>query len=76
VSPRLDARRWQLYLADWGYNTPEERQAAAALPGVRVISLPEFCELLRWGIVMQASRACARCDARTADPETSRPCLT
>lgn len=58
---RLDARRWRLYLADWGYNTPEERAAAAELPGVRVISLPEFFELLRWGIVMQVSRAGVSC---------------
>lgn len=50
--------RWKLYLADWGYNTPEERQAAAQLPGVRLLALPEFCELLRWGIVMRVDDGC------------------
>lgn len=49
------ASRWQLYLADWGYNTEEERAAAAALPGVRLLALPDFCELLRWGVVMGVS---------------------
>lgn len=47
--------RWKLYLADWGYNTAEERAAAARLPGVRLLSRPQFVELLRWGVVMEAS---------------------
>lgn len=47
--------RWKLYLADWGYNTPEERAAAAQLPGVRLLSRPQFLELLRWGMVMEVS---------------------
>ena len=47
--------RWKLYLADWGYNTAEERAAAARLPGVRLLSRPQFLELLRWGVVMEAS---------------------
>lgn len=38
---------------DWGYNTPEERAAAAALPGVRLLSRPQFLELLKWGVVME-----------------------
>jgi hypothetical protein len=36
-----------------GYNLPHERQAAAALPGVRLLTLPQCCELLRWGIIME-----------------------
>lgn len=51
--------RYNLYLASWGYCTDEERAAAARLPGVRVLALPQFCELLRWGVVMGVS-ACAR----------------
>ncbi|PSC70318.1 hypothetical protein C2E20_6217 [Micractinium conductrix] len=50
--------RWQLYLADWGYNTPEERAAAAALPGVRLLSRPQFLELLKWGVVMEVDDGC------------------
>lgn len=49
---------WQLYLADWGYNTPQERAAAAALPGVRLLTRPQFCELLRWGVVMEVDDGC------------------
>ncbi|KAI7843756.1 hypothetical protein COHA_002654 [Chlorella ohadii] len=44
-------QRWKLYLADWGYNTAEERAAAARLPGVRLLSRPQFVELLRWGVI-------------------------
>ncbi|KAI3426337.1 hypothetical protein D9Q98_008710 [Chlorella vulgaris] len=58
VTQAPDLSRWKLYLADWGYNTPEERQAAAQLPGVRLLALPEFCELLRWGIVMRVDDGC------------------
>ncbi|KAL4448327.1 hypothetical protein ABPG75_005546 [Micractinium tetrahymenae] len=49
---------WKLWLADWGYNTPEERAAAAALPGVRLLSRPQFCELLKWGVVMEVDDGC------------------
>ena len=54
------AGRWRLWLADWGYNTPEERERAAAgqLPGVRVITLPQFCELLRWGVISGVDDGC------------------
>jgi hypothetical protein len=37
---------WNLYLVDWGYNTGEERAAAAANPRVRVIDAAEFGALL------------------------------
>lgn len=47
-----------MYLASWGYNTAEERVAAAELPGVRVLALPQFCELLRFGIVMGVDDGC------------------
>lgn len=52
------AKRYCLYLAGWGYNTPEERAEAAELPGVRVITLPQFCELLRFGIIMEVDDGC------------------
>jgi len=41
--------------ASWGYNTAQERQDAAAMPGVRVIGLEGFLELLKFGIVMNVS---------------------
>lgn len=49
---------YQLYLAAWGYNTAEERAAAAALPGVTVLRLPQMLELLRWGVVMGVDDGC------------------
>ncbi|PNH07152.1 hypothetical protein TSOC_006401 [Tetrabaena socialis] len=42
--PSLSA--WQLYLVDWGYNTPQERQRAAANPRITVIDRKQFAELL------------------------------
>jgi phosphoglycolate phosphatase-like HAD superfamily hydrolase len=50
--------RYSLYLAGWGYNTEEERAVAARLPGVRVITLKQFCELLRFGIIMEVDDGC------------------
>ncbi len=35
--PELEA--WQLYLVDWGYNTPDERKRAQANPRIRLLSL-------------------------------------
>jgi len=58
IAQEGDLRRFNLYLAAWGYNTPEERQAAAKLPGVRVISLQQFCELLKFGIIMGVNDGC------------------
>ena len=43
----LDA--WKLYLVDWGYNTPEERAAAAAHPRITVLDVAAFRRLLRVG---------------------------
>jgi phosphoglycolate phosphatase-like HAD superfamily hydrolase len=40
--PGLDSV--QLFLADWGYNTPAERQAAAQNPRVTVLSLDRFSQ--------------------------------
>lgn len=47
--------------ADWGYNTAAEREAAAGVEGVRVIGLKGFCELLRFGLIMEV-RVVATCD--------------
>ncbi|KAF8063748.1 hypothetical protein HT031_003605 [Scenedesmus sp. PABB004] len=68
VDDRLDTLRavqragglddWQLYLADWGYNTAAERAAAAAAPGIRLLSRPAFLELLKWGVVMGVDDGC------------------
>ncbi|KXZ55807.1 hypothetical protein GPECTOR_2g1357 [Gonium pectorale] len=43
------AARWSLYLADWGYNTEEERDAARREPGIRLLSLAEFRRMLTLG---------------------------
>lgn len=37
---------WQLYLVDWGYNTPAERADAAAQPRVEVIDVKQFRALM------------------------------
>lgn len=50
--------RWNLYHAGWGYCTDDERALAAALPGVRPLTLPQFRELLRWGVVMGVDDGC------------------
>jgi phosphoglycolate phosphatase-like HAD superfamily hydrolase len=39
-----ELNRVQLFLADWGYNTPAERQAAAQNPRVTVLSLDRFSQ--------------------------------
>lgn len=38
---------WELLLADWGYNTEREREAAGGR--VRLVTLPQFVELLGGG---------------------------
>lgn len=50
--------RYKLYLADWGYNTAEERRAASQLPGVKLLTLEQFCELLRFQLVMGVNDGC------------------
>lgn len=42
IQQRSELEAVQLFLADWGYNTAPERQAAAADPGIQLISLPQF----------------------------------
>lgn len=49
---------WSLYLADWGYCTPEEKDEARGIEGVRRLGLEEFTELLKWGIVMGVHDGC------------------
>jgi hypothetical protein len=53
-----DLRRYRLYLADWGYCTEQEKLAARAMRGVTVLELPQFRELLKWGIVMGVDDGC------------------
>jgi len=50
--------KWNLYLADWGYNTKEERMAAAGTPRIKVLNRPAFLELLKWGILMGVDDGC------------------
>jgi hypothetical protein len=42
--PELEA--WQLFLVDWGYNTPEERERAAANERIKVVCVGEFREVV------------------------------
>lgn len=49
---------WKLYMADWGYNTAAERKQAKATPGIRLLSRPQFLELLKWGVVMGVDDGC------------------
>ncbi len=42
--PRL--RQWQLYLVDWGYNTPEERARAKASSRIQLINKEQFEALM------------------------------
>jgi hypothetical protein len=66
ISKQTDiVEKFSLYLAAWGYNTEEERAAAANLPGVRVITLPQFCELLRFGIIMEVDDGCQDTEEET-----------
>ena len=50
--------RYDLYLASWGYCTDEEIRRARRTRGLRVIELEEFCELLRFGIIMGVHDGC------------------
>lgn len=50
--------RYKLYLADWGYNTEEERVEACQLPGVKLLSREQFCELLRFQLLMGVNDGC------------------
>ncbi|GAB4861725.1 hypothetical protein Ancab_036979 [Ancistrocladus abbreviatus] len=38
---------WNLYLADWGYNTQKEREEAASIPRICIIGLSEFSKKLK-----------------------------
>lgn len=40
------AGSWDLFLVDWGYNTPAERAAAAANPAVELVGVERFTQLL------------------------------
>ena len=68
ISEQQDlVERYSLYLAEWGYNTEDERAAAAELPGVRVITLSQFCELLRFGIIMEVDDGCQGTEEEALD---------
>lgn len=56
--------RMNLYLAGWGYCTREEQEQAAEL-GIRVLGLDEFCELLRFGIIMKVNDGCQETEEET-----------
>ncbi len=41
-----------------GYSTPEEKAAAQQLDGVRSITLKQFNELLKWGLIAGVDDGC------------------
>ncbi|XWS32165.1 hypothetical protein CRYUN_Cryun23aG0137600 [Craigia yunnanensis] len=43
--PELDG--WNLYLGDWGYNTPKEREEAASIPRIQLLQLSDFSMKLK-----------------------------
>ncbi|CAH9069494.1 unnamed protein product [Cuscuta epithymum] len=43
--PELDG--WNLYLADWGYNTPKEREEAAQISRIHLLELSDFSKKLK-----------------------------
>lgn len=43
--PELDG--WNLYLGDWGYNTPKEREEAASIPRIHMLHLSDFSKKLK-----------------------------
>jgi hypothetical protein len=40
------AGKWRLFLVDWGYNTPPERQQAADNPGIELVGVQQFADLM------------------------------
>ena len=40
------AGKWELFLVDWGYNTPPERKQAADSADMRLIDLRQFTDLM------------------------------
>lgn len=61
------AKRYTLYFATWGYSTPEEKNLVLRLPGIQPLTLPEFCELLRWGLVSNTFDGCEPEEAEKID---------
>lgn len=43
--PELDG--WNLYLGDWGYNTPKEREEAASISRIHLLQLSDFSKKLK-----------------------------
>ncbi len=51
VHKQIDLQAVQLYLADWGYNTPQERETAQNHPQIQLISLSQFSQdFSNWSI--------------------------
>jgi hypothetical protein len=42
VAKQPECDKWKLFLVDWGYNTPREREKTAANPRIEVIDLSKF----------------------------------
>ena len=51
VNKQIDLQAVRLYLADWGYNTPQEREIAQNHPQIQLISLSQFTQdFSNWSI--------------------------
>jgi phosphoglycolate phosphatase-like HAD superfamily hydrolase len=44
IQQYLDLQAIQLYLADWGYNTPQEREIASQIQRIQLLSLADFAQ--------------------------------
>lgn len=68
VAAEPSLHRYNLYLASWGYNVTEEREAVNQLPRkARLLSLSQCCELLRFGIIMEVNDGCQDTEEEALD---------
>jgi len=52
-------KRYKLYLATWGYCTLEELEEVRTLDdGIRPVTLSDFIELLKWGLIARVDDGC------------------
>jgi hypothetical protein len=66
VRQHPELSEWRLYLASWGYCTPDEVESARGVQGVTVLGLKHFTELLRWGLVAGVGDGCEPTDEEVA----------
>jgi len=54
VKASSDLKTWKLYHAAWGLKDSQNKSGT----GVNALSLADFCELLKWGIIMGVDDGC------------------